>query len=166
MRPIASGLSDRLALRHEIDRYRPTHISTAFFFDISLPLYPRLMNTSLVHGISAYVNAHPRPLMAMEANSGSPSSFQALANTARHTTDSALSEYVSVRVNSSIPVCRCRLNSFGRQLATKSFARVVDSGANKRGQPKPQPARAVSADPLSRDHSLAFNVVKERTYVG
>jgi hypothetical protein len=69
---------------------------------MSLPLYPLFMNTSPVHRSRAYENANAIPLMASEANKGSPSLFQALLRIAKHVVDKMPSDHVSVPLNSGI----------------------------------------------------------------
>ena len=77
------------------------------------------MNTSPVHGISAYVKANATPAIASEANSGSPSLRQALTSTAMQAMESTLSEDVSVLLRG------CISSTVSRAVVQAAYA-VVD----------------------------------------
>lgn len=85
-----------------------TNISTATFLDMSLPFRPAFMNASPVHRIMEYEAAKARPLNAVEANIGAPSSPQLLYKTLKEAADSANNEYDSVLLSWAVICIYCR----------------------------------------------------------
>lgn len=85
-----------------------THISTATFLDISLPFRPAFINASPVHRMMEYEAANAKPLNAVEAKIGAPSSPQLLYKTLKEAADSANNEYDSVLLSWPAIYIYCR----------------------------------------------------------
>lgn len=116
------------------------------------------MNTSPVHGISAYENANAKPEIASDANSGSPSLRQALTNTATQAMDSTLSEETSVEDRARMTAADV-LQIFLRtaSLSVRNIQQIID----RLGKAGLQPPLVALATPDQQGLRLALALRSE-----